>query len=251
MKGKISKDVLTGKTAQIPGAGAVNVCRCEHTGTAKPLKALALIWKYFANGKSARFAAKKIFFAVRSLQRLASRGKYCKNPVMYFLGQTLITHNPTPTFLPTFPAKQHIAEHPAHTSSKSIFSPNCFSVSPGSPTANGMVLPLCQLYPEPTQTKLQILSFLPQKQKQLQGTHLVQQQRTNLSSFPSFACTSAKHKYTAESLQPHKMGAGVIKHCDKHRADGFACAHRAGSPMPPPCPKKEQFAPEPTQTSAD
>lgn len=148
------------------------------------------------------------------------------------------------------------AEHPAHTSSKGIFSLKYFSVSPGSPTANAVkgvgthvVPPLCQLYPGTccTYTSKIADSFPPQKQKQLWGTHLVQYQRTNLSSFP---CTSVKHKYTTESLQPHEMGAGVIKHWDKHRADGFVCAHRAGSPMSPPHPKKEQFAPEPTQTSA-
>ena len=72
IKEKISKDVLAGKAAHMPGAGNVYVCWCEHAGTVKALKALALIWKYFGSGRFARFAAEKIVFAVRSLQCLTS-----------------------------------------------------------------------------------------------------------------------------------------------------------------------------------
>lgn len=231
-------------------------CECEHTGTAKALKTLALIWKHFAKGKSARSADKKNVFAVRSyLTR-----KILQKPQHRVFSRP----NPHHTQPHTHPSA-HLSCKAAHRGApithlqQRHLSLKYYSVSPGSPTANGVngdgthvVPPLCQLYPGTccTYTSKIADSFPPQKQKQLWGTHMVQYQRTNLSSFPSFACTSEKHKYTTESLQPHEMGAGVIKHWDKHCADGFACAHRAGSPMSPPHLKKEQFAPEPTQTSA-
>lgn len=46
IKEKTSKDVLSGKAAQIPGAGDVYVCSSSMLTPAMALKALALIWKW-------------------------------------------------------------------------------------------------------------------------------------------------------------------------------------------------------------